>query len=371
MSASDIRQELADYHTYLTLVFALNEKENGQNEQLRELMKEVVVFIDTATSRGIKDQGKQLLQVLKQAVDKAPKLLPRRMPLRQIARDFQELCAQTDVWRNGIPYGWLQERFTVQGFLPYLDLPPHAKVGIGIHSGCAGVEEVFLLEDTYFLLAQAESAFAQMHVNANVLRNSSSKLHSGSSGYKTLSAINSQVGTFSRLSVVSAAAFVEAFVNSVGWSESVRGIHRSEEIRTQLKGTQKGRYLSLESKLERFPKLIRADGVTPIVLSDPKQAKEPFISFLAETKEIRDASMHYAPGKAMIWRPPHEWYASAKKAVEYAVRVAESFWIACYPQREPPNYLNGLNHTALIEIARERVKRVNCMNRDLGNNSTN
>jgi len=357
MSASDIRQELADYYNYLKFACALNEKSDARHERLRDLLKEVAVFIETATSKRLKDQGKQLLQLLKQAVEANAKLLPRRQPPRQIARDFLELNAQTDVWRLGVPYGWLQERFEPRGLMLDPNLPPHAKVGIGVHAGRASVEEIFLLEDTYFLLARAESAFDRMHTDAKFLNKSPGAWNSGS-GYEKLSILNAEVGTFSRLSVVSAAAFVEAFVNSVGWAESERGSHRSEDVRIQLKGTRKERYLSLEAKLERFPKLIRADGVTPIVLSDPRQAKEPFTSFLAETKELRDASMHYAPGKAMIWRPPEEWLKSGQRAAEYAVRVAESFWIACYPERESPQYLSNLNHAKLIEVARERVKRV-------------
>jgi hypothetical protein len=187
---------------------------------------------------------------------------------------------------------------------------------------------------------------------------SASKIRAGSDDYQKLSFINGQVGTFSRLTVVSAAAFIEAFVNSVGWAESERNPHLSEEIHAQLKGTRNGRYLSLEAKLEKLPKLIRPDGATPIILSDVKQMKEPFIGFLAETKEIRDASMHYAPGKALIWRAPHEWFESAKKAVEHAVQVAAIFWDGCYPGRELPTYLYGLNHATLIEAARARIKAV-------------
>lgn len=355
MSASDIRQELSDYHTYLVFANTLKRIPAGKNETLRDLMNEVAAFIDTATSREIKDRGKQLLQVLKHAVELNTKFLPRRMSARQIARDFRELTTTTDVWRFGVPCGWLRERFAPEGMEFDADLPAHAKVGIGVHAGRASIEEVFLLEDTYFLLARAESAFNRMHESAKALQKSPDK--GGDSGYETLAFLNGEVGTFSRLSVVSAAAFVEAFVNSVGWTEAERGGHRTEEIRTQLKGTQKGRYLSLEAKLERFPKLIRADGASPIILSDPKQAKEPFVSFLAETKELRDASMHYAPGKAIIWRPPQEWFESAKRAAEYAVQVAEIFWAACYPGKGPPMYLNGLNHTNLVEGARERVKR--------------
>ncbi|MDB5776787.1 MAG: hypothetical protein JWP38_2920 [Herbaspirillum sp.] len=355
MSASDIRQELNDYYTYLVLTGALKEQPGGPHEQFHSLLTKVRTFIDTATSSQLKDQGKLLLQAVKQAVEGGAKFLPYKISPRQIAQDFRDLSDQTDVWRLGVPYEWLQDRFASQGIMADPSLPPHAKIGIGVHAGNASVEEVFLLEDIYFLLVRAETAFKRMNAKADLLHKSMQEWKDGS-GYETLAILNGEVGTFSRLSVVSAAAFVEAFVNSVGWAESTRGIHRGEDDRAQLKGTQKGHYLSLEAKLEKFPKLIRGDGATPIILSDPKQAKEPFVSFLAETKELRDASMHYAPGKAMIWRPPQEWLVSAQRSSEYAVRVAEAFWTACYPGKKLPSYLNGLDHAALLKTARERIK---------------
>lgn len=353
MSASDIRQELADYYTYLEFTVALKSTSDAQLARFRSLMGEVRIFIDTATSKQLKNKGKHLLQAVKQVIEDSAKLLPYRKPPRQIARDFRVLSEQSDVWRLGIPYGWLQDRFASEGIVEHLSLPSHAKIGIGIHAGCAAVEEVFLLRDIYFLLVRAENSFKRMHEKSDLLNKSMQKLNDGSN-YESLAELNGEVGTYSRLSVVSAAAFVEAFVNSVGWAEATCGNYQEDE-RILLKGTQKNRYLSLEAKLEKFPRLIRGDGITPIILSDAKQLKEPFASFLSETKEIRDASMHYAPGKAMIWRAPNEWLRSAQRAAECAVQVAEAFWLACYPKKNLPSYLKNLDHAAMLEAARESL----------------
>jgi len=111
MSASRIRDELSEYHACLVLACALNDQQDERHNRLRELLNQAAAFIDTATSRNIKEQGKPLLQMLKQAVEANNEILPRRKFPRQIARDFRDLGAQTDVWRLRVPYGRLQERF--------------------------------------------------------------------------------------------------------------------------------------------------------------------------------------------------------------------------------------------------------------------
>src|SRR4051794_24953048 len=117
---------------------------------------------------------------------------------------------------------------------------------------------------------------------------------------------------------------------------------------------RKDRYMSLEAKLERFPRIIRADKRTPILLSDEKQRREPFISFLSKTKGVRDASMHYAPGKADITFPPQEWFKLCEESLSLAVAVAREFWSACYPGRDQPKYLAQLYHEGLLRHALER-----------------
>lgn len=71
--------------------------------------------------------------------------------------------------------------------------------------------------------------------------------------------------------------------------------------------------------------------------------KEPVRRFLAETKKVRDASMHFALTEAPIIFPPQEWIKRAKNAIEDAAGVAQAFWAACYPTDGQPDYLNRLD----------------------------
>lgn len=354
---SQIREQIVDLHAYLTLVFAVKGNLAQMPEEVRQFLTAVGEFAKEAAASDLKAREEQFLIVLERMVSASSTLLPCRVSVREVARDFQKLSSETDVFRFGIPYGWLAERFEMPALPLPPDLPFHAKVGVGHHAGNASVEELFLLEDAFFLFCRAEAANRRMHAAAEKLK-SSGVSQVDKSQYQMLASLNGEVGTFSRLTVVTAAGFVEAFVNSVGWNEAAVRKGLSADASEQLRGTRKERYLSLEAKLERFPKFIREDGSSPIVVSDPKQVAEPFLSFLSETKEVRDASMHYAPGKAPIWRPPHDWLSSADKAVKSAVAVALSFWQACYPSRLLPTYLDELNYERFLKRAREHVEEV-------------
>lgn len=354
MSATDIRREIDEYYIYLNFVHDLMGIK-GKDNRVDYGLKIVSEFIKIATSRELRIQGKQIASQLKDAVKNHATLLPRRKPSRQIARDFKVLSEEIDVKRFGIPYGWLAERFESAGLKQPTDLPPHARIGIGAHAGFASVEEAFLLEDTYLLLAHAEAANERMKQSAKKLNEMQIRALSEDE-YKNISAINGNVCTFSRLCVVSAAAFIESFVNSVGYAESVRRNDLDDNIKEELRGMKKNRYLSLDVKLEKYPRILRPDGRSPIVLSDIHQREEPFTSFILDTKALRDSSMHYAPNKFDIWRTPQEWLASANRATENAIQVAEKFWTACFPDRASPEYLDHLCHERFLMRAIDKVR---------------
>jgi hypothetical protein len=164
------------------------------------------------------------------------------------------------------------------------------------------------------------------------------------------------VGSAARLCIFSFYAFVEAFVNSIGSDFAARNSSKlaQDEIEI-LHGKKRDRYLSLEKKMESFPKIIRPDRTSPIVLADKKQQKEPFLTFLSNIKEVRDASAHFGIGKASIWRNPEEWLNYAETTSGVAVEVASKFWEACYLGAPIPDYLSGLNYNVWRGSARNRL----------------
>lgn len=353
MGAADLRERINDLHSYLSLAFALKGGSDPRIAEFKGILSEVGHFLEFASSREVKLRGNQLEATLLKVVEFHSRFLPRRARIAEIAADFRQLTRESNVWRYGVSYAWLCKRFVPEALPHPLDLPPHARVGIGPHSGNASVEELFLLEDTFLMFARAEDLFGRLRSRADQL-GASGTYYRQSHVYRTLTLANAEVGTYSRLCVVTSAGFVEAFVNSVGWREAEKGGRTTEAIE-QLRGRRKDRYLTLEAKLERFPRLIRADGIGPILVSDTKQMKEPFTAFFSVTKEVRDASMHYAPGKTDIWLPPGEWLARAELATRCAVEVAAEFWRACFPTAPLPSYLDELSYDRFADRARKRV----------------
>jgi hypothetical protein len=228
------------------------------------------------------------------------------------------------------------------------------------------LEEVYLVEDAFLLLVTARDAYDHMWSIRRTI-SEPANVEQSHEVHRRLTLLNMNVATYARLGVVTAAAFVEAFVNSVGASEAYRSAGRPPEELELLRGSKKGRFLNLEFKLEKYPMLIRGDGKSPIVVSDEKQRREPFGRFLAETKEVRDASMHYAPDKAAIVCTPKEWIDRVEQSLEDAVGVAKEFWRACYPTRGLPVYLYELDDTRFLEGAKRRFlasieSRLECRN---------
>lgn len=355
MSTTEIRQRISDYHLFLVLASAVS-NHRDRPEEFCAILTSVPEFLRTASGRDIRERGKELASLLSRAVQLHDKVLPRKKTAREIARDFRSLvAAEPDIWRFGIQSGWLSERFDTSRLPQAEDLPWHARVGIGVHAGRVGVEEVSLLEDAFFLLVRARESHEAMMRYARTCGLEASP-HEKPNCYNTLNSLKSSVCTYSRLGVLTAVAFVEAFVNSVGWNEAVIRSSLSEQEKSELKGIRKGGgYTKLKDKLERMPKLIRADRATPIVLSDAKQTREPFITFLREIKEVRDASVHYAPGKAPILHPPQEWLRLVEEGVRNAIAVAREFWSACYPDRQQPRYLAELYYDGLLQQALDRL----------------
>jgi hypothetical protein len=297
-------------------------------------------------------RGPQLVSLL-QTVNH-PQLKPKRAR-EAIGNEFIRLGKTLDIWRFGVSYGWLLEHFETPILALPVDLPAHARVGLGHHAGSVAVEEVSLLDDTFLLLVETQRAYDHMMGTGERTKEPRSAQEAQQT-HGTLTLLNMNVATFARLTVVTVAGFVESFVNSVGANEMARRSGLPPDVAEQLSGTRKGRYLSLEFKLERFPALIRADGISPIHVTDEKQRQQPFQRFLNETKEVRDAAMHFAPSKMPIICTPQEWLRRANNSVADGLEVARTFWSACYPSTQPPAYLYNLDYKTYISRAEERLR---------------
>lgn len=337
---------------------SLTPKDKGgiSNITIRDSLIEASDFLNKADENKIINKGPVLINLLQEAVDWYKRVFPPKIPLEQIAEEFNNFCKDKEIYSWGLEYEWLQKVMDCSNMEFPEDLPFHARIGIGHHASFGSVEEEFLLRDAFFMLALSEESYKNMHAYAKFWKESN-KTDNPKLVHKIFTTANQNVATYSRLSIISFFSFVEAFVNSVGYDFALRNkdVLSPKEIE-MLHGTKKERYLSLEYKIEKFPSIIRADKKTPIVLSDSKQIKEPFKTFIKNIKEIRDSSVHYSSKKEAIWRKPDNWINKARTTSKLCLEVSLKFWKTCYPDRKEPRYLNGLDYDKHVDIAKNRLK---------------
>lgn len=327
------------------------------NKTIRTRLIETSEFLNNADEDELINKGPILINHLQKTIDWYKKIFPPKVPLEQIAEEFNNIYLENkDVYSQGLVYGWLQNIMECSNMVFPEDLPFHARIGLGHHAGFGSVEEEFLLRDAFFMLALAEEAYKNMHTYSKYWKESN-KPNDPELANRLFGTANQNVATYSRLSILSFYSFVEAFVNSAGYDFSLRNkdILSPKEMEI-LHGTKKERYLSLENKIEKFPSIIRLDKKIPLILSDPKQIKEPFKTFIKDIKEIRDSSVHYSPKKEAIWRKPDDWINKAKSTSKLCLEISLKFWKACYPDKKEPRYLNGLDYDKHIDIAKKRLK---------------
>lgn len=354
MHADTHREHLTNLFAFVRLMLALEPGEWGyQDERTEQLIAEIKQFLSTSPDDAFARRRASVESLLRGICEAHHSRLPPLVGIEQIGKDFRELESQTDVVRFGIEYGWLARRFRSPSILLPFELPPHARVGIGIFSGGLALEEADLLGDAFFLLAQSRRAyqglisFAEGQVDSRTVEDRRRDRLQATS-------LNLNVGTFARLGVLTSAAFVESFVNSIGHTEANRQPQAPEKAE-YLRGRSKGNFIPLDAKLEVFPSLIRPDGRSPLKVRDLRQRQEPFATFLAATKGVRDSAMHFAPGKAAIIRSPDNWLTQVEQAVLGSVAVARAFWTACYDGLDFPKYLVDLDVEKLTTDAEKRM----------------
>jgi hypothetical protein len=349
-----LREELELKHVFLRFVHAVAPGAL-HDDSFGKMLEATREFIYQSTTEDFMARAASISATLDDWVTRGVQFLPTKVSIEQIATEFAKLLNEqgNTLYCNGVTFGWLSRLIdcTLIGLL--MDLPYHARIGLAGHAGNASVEEAVLLHDAFFLLQIAKVCHDKMLLAGSRF----STIKSTGTNYRILSTANQNVGSVARLSVFSFYAFVEAFVNSVGNDFAARNAcnHTAAELEI-LHGKKKGKYLSLEQKMESFQKIIRKDKKSPIVLSDTRQRKEPFVTFFSNIKEVRDASAHFGVGKASIWRSPQEWLNFADSTSGVALAVASEFWEACYSGRRKPDYLLGLEYQALQKFSIERLE---------------
>ena len=349
------KQSLTASVVYLQLVYSLFPGALT-NRDVREAIVGTLEWLDSDPSedecwRKLPTLHARFWELLQDALRR----LPPRRDWREIACEFSQLCHGHAVsWADGLPFGWLAERFDCRPISLPDDMPFHARIGIGHHAGRQAVEEDSFLRDAFYFLVRANRLMDRMQVLQDRNRNRSQE--ESAAEFLQMRVLGENTATQARTAVLTFHHFVECFVNSVGEDYVLRHPQTASDQAEILQGRRGGRFLSTERKMEMIPQVIRGDGTRPLILTDPAQISEPFATFVTQVKALRDATSHYSPQKERIWLSPQDWLERAEVACQVCLDVARRFWDACYPNRALPSYLLGLSEDRYLSDAIERLE---------------
>lgn len=91
------------------------------------------------------------------------KRFPLRKSLDEIVADWDQFFKDgSEIYSYGLEYGWLEDRMNVQGFIPYNHIPYHFRIGLYAYRGNFGIEEEFLIKDSFNSLVKAQKAYDQL-----------------------------------------------------------------------------------------------------------------------------------------------------------------------------------------------------------------
>ncbi|EPY08228.1 hypothetical protein PAALTS15_05863 [Paenibacillus alvei TS-15] len=356
-----LRKDMLERLYYLQLASSITNKNLGgiMNPPIKQNLIQLGEFIVESSDSEFAFRSSEINDFMFELYRAYKLLFKPKINQRKIGRDFNELFSQNqNPYIYGIEFGWIDERIEyVQHPWPK-DLPYQARIGIGPHFPAVGIEEEFMLRDAFFFLVKALEIYNDMHRYVEKLKRKYNDIETRKH-YLTLSNYNQTVASYSRLGTQSFYFFTEAFINSVGYDYLLRNKNELAENEIEiLQGKNKGRFIPLEHRIQKFQTIIRTDNKIIINTTDESQIKEPFTIFLNEIKAIRDAASHFTPVKGDIWYKPEDWIERLKLAAKICLEVSKEFWKACYPHRDYPVYLMGLSYEEHVEIAKTRIQNI-------------
>ncbi|WP_346986001.1 hypothetical protein [Chryseobacterium sp. POE27] len=325
-------------------------------EQVSKMVGDIHDFFKFSENEEVLEKLPYIKSNLEQMAAPLLKRFPVRKSLDEIVADWDQFFKDdSEIYSYGLEYGWLEERMDIQGFIPYNHIPYHFRIGLYAHRGNFGIEEEFLIKDSFNCLIKAQKAYHQLKEYGDFKQKLIEQEEIKDFDHETVRKITDlkyEVSANSRLAVISFYAFVECFVNSLGFSHAKRNaVTLSESDSEILYGKKNGRFLQLKSKIERFHQLIRNDGKTAIITSDENQIQEPFVSFFNIYENLRNSAVHFSPTKEQIWLKPADWIEKAEHFSKLSLEVALEIWKSCYPELPYPDYIGRLDYDIFMDKA--------------------
>jgi hypothetical protein len=355
-----LRQKVVNNLAYLQLMGSF--EPNTDFKTIKDIITTSSDFIHQSSEALLNERLPALADALEKMVSNFRAAYPVKKPIDEIATSFNNFFkAKNPIYETGLEFGWLDSCMDLKKLRLYDDLPYHYKIGLGAHKGNGGIEEDNLLKDAFNSLVKVEESLHLLNKTGERLKEKEQK---GSyqftpESYRLITDLKYEVCFYSRLSVIAFYSFVECFINSVGFDYLFRNRSKLTETESEaLRGFRKGRYCSLDYKIEKYQSLIRADRRPLYMTTDPAQITNPFKDFFEYYESLRNASVHYSPEKDRIWLTPQQWEYAARDFSKTAMDVALEFWSACYPSSDGPKYLGKLYYDLHKRLAIERKDRI-------------
>ena len=282
---------------------------------------------------------------------------PLKREMSEFTFAWNELFrTKKDVYSNGIEYGWLAKFIDLSKLGLYKQyIPYNFKLGLGAHKGHFSIEEAFLLADSFNILLRCE------YINKLLRKYGDNAKKSGYYDeekytyevYTNISTLKLELSSCARMTIISFYAFVECFVNSIGYSYLMYNFDKlipsDQEF---LKGKINNRYLSLKDKIKLIPKVInKVNSVADKVFECFDVNDQKFYDIY---EQLRNSSVHYSPFKENIWLKPDDWLTNAFDFSKIALLIAMRFWMNCYSFVEGPEYLGKLSYDLLYSEAESK-----------------
>lgn len=327
-------------------------------------------LIKESNKQEIKKKLPEIETILVKMFETIKLKYPLKRDYQEIAKDWNnKFKIDKETFSKGIMIGWLEEQIDLTNFYRYDYSPYQFKVGLVIHKGRGEIEDNFLLQDSFSSLIKAEKGLELLEKYAGKQKDflkSKGQIEFNKETLDILNYIKYDVSFYSRLTILSFYSFLECFVNSIGYDHYLRysSSLNPKEIEI-LQGKEKGRFLNLKQKIEKFQKIIRSDKAIKIVLTDEKQIKESFKTLFDYYEELRNSSVHYSPLKSRIWMKPHDWVHKSLEFSKLIVDFSIEIWKSCHETNKGPDYLGRLEYERLYEMAKLRENKINELKKNL------
>jgi hypothetical protein len=346
--------ELFDTAIVVQIIAAFDQELNYSN--IQQIVFSLYDFIEKSDELEVRNKLPEIHEKLDQMIKLCNKKYPLKTNIVAFATEWNDFFKhKQNLYSSGIEYGWLNKHVDLKNLGLYKQYVPYNfKIGLVSHKGHFSIEEDFLLNDSFNMLVQCEKSKLALDQYAGRIKKSN--LYGDEKYqyelYSNISLLKLEISSYARSTIISFYAFVECFINSVGYSYLMYNLRKiNNDNKEILEGRKNNRYLSLKDKMNIFPKIINEKYSSKTELF--VQNHQDFFDIYGE---LRNSSVHHSPLKENIWLMPDIWINKAKDFSRLAIEISMNFWNKCFAFNEGPEYLNKLNYQVLYDEALEREK---------------